>query len=57
MGTAAEFLADVVGVGADVEALAAHDAEVDFCRGDLAEFVVVNGDEPGLALYDLALAG
>ena len=53
----AETFADVVAVGADVEALTADDAEVDVREGDVFDLVVEDGDEAGFAFDDHAFAG
>lgn len=59
VGAAAEQLADVVGVGADVEAFAAADAKVDFGAGevDAQDVVLADGDVPRLPLDALPFAG
>ena len=54
---AAEFLPDLVRVGADVEAFAAYDAEIDLRELDAGDFTIVNAHEARFALHDLALAG
>ena len=59
VGAAAELLPDVVGVGADVEAFAAMDAEVDFAavEVDAGDVVVDDADAAAFALDVLPFAG
>ena len=56
MGAAAEFLADVVGVGADIEALGAVDGEVDIGQCDAADLVSGDAHRAWLTFDDFAFA-
>lgn len=53
---AAELLADIVRISADVKALAAHDAEVHFGQLDARDLTVKDAHETRFALHLLALA-
>src|SRR6266699_6763817 len=56
VGAAAEGLADVMYVGANIEAFAAQDAEVDFGQRDAINRVAIDVHQARFALYDFSLA-
>src|SRR5688572_8948410 len=55
MRPAAERLADIMRVGANVETLAANDAEIDFRRGDPPDRIAIDMHQPRLALHGFSL--
>ena len=57
MSAAAEFLPDVVGVGANIKTLAANDAKIDFRQADRLNLMGVDMHEAWFAFHGLALAG
>ena len=57
MCAATEILADVVGIGANIETLAANDAKIDFRQADGLNLMGVDMHKARFALHGLALAG
>lgn len=57
VGTAAEVLTDVVGVGANVEPLGAVDGKVNLGQGNAGDIVVGDVNGAGIAFYFLTFAG
>ena len=57
MRAAAELRSNVMGVGANIKALAAHDAEINFRQRDARDLVIENMNETWIALDGLALTG
>jgi hypothetical protein len=56
VGAAFEFLADVVGISANIEALAADDAKYDFRKSDRLNLMCENVYKPGFAFHNLTFA-